>query len=236
MCTPKKDWGLGFRDLKAFNKALLAKLGWRLQTNTHSLLHHVFKAQYFSDHDFLHAELGWKLSYAWRSIMFAQDVVRAGYRWRVGDDTSIQIWKDKWIPKPSTFQVISNQNTLPASVTISELINEVTREWKINLVKHVFLPDDAQAILSIPRTNKRTKYCMIWAHTPKGIFTVNSAYKVALSLVPSKTMEEASNTNNQGQFWRKIWSLNVPNKLKTFARRASVIFSLPSWTSTLAKF
>lgn len=62
---------------------------------------------------------------------------------------------------------------------------------------------------------------MIWAHTPKGIFTVNSAYKVALSLVPSKTMEEASNTNNQGQFWRKIWSLNVLNKLKTFAWRAS---------------
>ena len=95
MCTPKKDGGLGFRNLKAFNKALLAKQGWRLQTNTHSLLHRVFKARYFPNHDFLHAELGQKPSYAWRSIMSAQDVVKAGHRWRVGDGTSIQIWRDK---------------------------------------------------------------------------------------------------------------------------------------------
>ena len=72
MCTPKKDGGLGFRDLKAFNKALLAKQGWCLQTNTHYLPHHVFKARYFLDHDFLHAELGRKPSYAWKSIMSTQ--------------------------------------------------------------------------------------------------------------------------------------------------------------------
>ena len=64
MCTPKKDGGLGFRDLRAFNKAPLAKQGWRLQTNTHSLLHRVFKARYFPGHDFLNAELGRKPSYA----------------------------------------------------------------------------------------------------------------------------------------------------------------------------
>lgn len=153
--------------------------------------------------------------------MSAQDVVKAGHRWWVGDGTSIQIWRDKWIPKPSKFQVISHRNTLPSTATVSELIDEGTREWKIDLVKSVFLPDDAQAILGIPWSNRRTKDCMIWAYTPKGTFTVNSAYKVALSLTPLKTMEGASHTNNQGQFWRKIWSLNVPNKLKNFAWRVS---------------
>ena len=44
MCLPKDEGGLGFRDLKAFNLALLAKQGWRLQTNTTSLVHRVFKA------------------------------------------------------------------------------------------------------------------------------------------------------------------------------------------------
>ena len=71
ICTPKQDGGLGFCDLPAFNLALLAKQGWRLQTNTHSLLHRVFKARYFSNSDFLHAELGPKPSYAWCSIMAA---------------------------------------------------------------------------------------------------------------------------------------------------------------------
>ncbi|XP_075667296.1 uncharacterized protein LOC142636862 [Castanea sativa] len=130
--------------------------------------------------------------------MSAQDIDKTGHKWRVGDGTLIQIWRDKWFPKPSTFQVISHQNTLSATATVSELIDEVTREWKIDLVKCVFLPNDAQAILDIPRSNRCTKDCMIQAYTPKGTFTVISAYKVALSLIPSKTMEGASNTNNQG--------------------------------------
>ena len=67
MCAPKKDGGLGFRDLKAFNIALLAKQGWHLQSNTRSLVYHVLKACYFLDRDFLHAG---------RSIMAAQDVVK----------------------------------------------------------------------------------------------------------------------------------------------------------------
>ena len=64
MCSPKEKGGLGFRDLKAFNLALLAKQGWRLQNNHGSLVHHVFQARYFPGTDFLHAELGSKPSYA----------------------------------------------------------------------------------------------------------------------------------------------------------------------------
>ena len=100
MCAPKKDGGLGFRNLKAFNIALLAKQGRRLQSNTRSLVHRVLKACYFPDCDFIDAELGQTPSYAWRSIMVAQDVVRDGHQWQVGDGTSIQIWRDNGCQSP----------------------------------------------------------------------------------------------------------------------------------------
>ena len=80
ICTPKIEGGLGFRDLRAFNLALLAKQGWCLQTHTSSLVHRVFKAKYFPEGDFLTATLGSSPLYAWRSIMAAQKIVQQGYQ------------------------------------------------------------------------------------------------------------------------------------------------------------
>ena len=39
--TPKSKGGMGFKDLRAFNMALLAKQGWRLKQNLDSLSHSV---------------------------------------------------------------------------------------------------------------------------------------------------------------------------------------------------
>ena len=55
LCKPKVEGGMGFRDLKVFNLALLAKQGWRLMQNQNSLFHQVFKAKYFANDTFLDA-------------------------------------------------------------------------------------------------------------------------------------------------------------------------------------
>ena len=82
---------MGFKQLKQFNLALLAKQGWRLQSGRESLLYKVFKARYFPNCDFVHAGMGSSPSFAWRSLMAVQEVVKKGARWQVGNGQDIRI-------------------------------------------------------------------------------------------------------------------------------------------------
>ena len=71
LCILKEKGGIGFRDLRAFNLALLTKQGWRIQQNPNSLVHRVFKVRYFADRPFMEAVLGRRPLYVWRSILAA---------------------------------------------------------------------------------------------------------------------------------------------------------------------
>ena len=96
---------MGFKDLKAFNLAFLAKQGWRLAQNTESLAYRVLKARCFPNSSFLEAQVGKNSSYTWRSLMAAQEVLRRGLRWNIGNGRKTKIWVDRWIPIPNSFMV-----------------------------------------------------------------------------------------------------------------------------------
>ncbi|KAL5539671.1 hypothetical protein UlMin_043672 [Ulmus minor] len=68
LCQSKEKGGLGFRDLEGFNKALLAKQGWRLIRSPDSLVGKVLKACYYPNCSFLEAKLGSSPSFSWRTI------------------------------------------------------------------------------------------------------------------------------------------------------------------------
>lgn len=55
ICISKEKGILGFRSLSSFNKALLAKQGWRIINSPESLMARIFKARYFKEKDFLEA-------------------------------------------------------------------------------------------------------------------------------------------------------------------------------------
>ncbi|KAL0012740.1 hypothetical protein SO802_007848 [Lithocarpus litseifolius] len=138
--------------------------------------------------------------------MAAQEVVKQGYRWQVGNGNSIKIWTNKWLPAGFTFCVTSPQHALPRDAHVNTLIDHDTGNWRIGFIKEIFLPHDAQAILSTLLSIRRPPDRIVWAYTPNGRFTVNSAYKVALSLscTPHGSSGGPSDNQNNSMFWKAL--------------------------------
>lgn len=224
LCTPKTEGGMGFRDLKAFNLALLAKQGWRTQQNPSSLVHKVLKAKYFPNYMFKEAKLGRRPSYVWRSILAASKVVERGSRWCIGNGESVQIWKDRWIPNPDSFRVISPVGAHSGMERVSSLLDIERRGWDVERVRNTFISHEAEVILSIPISVGLLADSLLWAGTPNGKFTVKSAYKVAQKVLKEnlRRVEEGGNSDNSRMkaIWKTVWRLNCPNKIKHLLWRA----------------
>lgn len=98
MCRSKFDGGVGFRDFKAFNIALVGKNWWRLHRQSETLSGRLFKAIYYPRSSLCAAKKGSHPSYAWTSIFRTRWVFEESARWKVGDGKFFDIWKDKWLP------------------------------------------------------------------------------------------------------------------------------------------
>ncbi|KAL0355668.1 UNVERIFIED_CONTAM: LINE-1 retrotransposable element O protein [Sesamum radiatum] len=164
LCTQKKCGGLGFRDLKAFNAAMLAKQFWRILTEPERLLSRV-KARYFPNSSILEAKPGYNPSFTWRSILASKEIIKAGARWSVGSGREINIWTDPWIPRSYCFKAITQPNSLHELRTVDSLIDPVSKEWNRNLVLATFHPSDSEAILGIPLSKLGRRDKIVWHHT-----------------------------------------------------------------------
>ncbi|KAL6205710.1 hypothetical protein ACLB2K_022964 [Fragaria x ananassa] len=65
LCKPKSEGGMGFRNLIYFNRALLAKQGWRILSRPEALVTRLLRAKYFPQSNFMQASLGSDPSFVW---------------------------------------------------------------------------------------------------------------------------------------------------------------------------
>jgi ribonuclease HI/ribosomal protein L37AE/L43A len=211
--------GMGFRDLNTFNIALLAKQVWRIWTKSDSLIAQIMKHKYFPECSILEATVGKKPSYAWRSIQRACSVLKEGLVWRIGNGKKVKIWEDKWLPNSSTGKVLSSARYLDPNATVSELFEESGCGWKMSLLDKLFTEEERKLIKSIPISLTNQEDRLIWKGTPKGVFSVKSAYHLLKNLESSQ-LAECSSRKNESRMWKTIWKLNLPNAEKVFFWRA----------------
>jgi hypothetical protein len=181
----------------------------------------ILKEKYFSGCSFLDFVLGKQLSYAWRSIWNAKKLLSKGLIWRVGDGMSINIWKDCWIPLPSTFKVQSPVRILNSDATVSALIHRDLRWWNVSLVHEIFLQDKAELICSIPICPGSQRDRLVWTGTKNGLFTVKSAYHLAQATNDSGA-GECSSSVKLAQQWKNVWSIKGPPMVNLFCGKLVV--------------
>jgi hypothetical protein len=118
--------------------------------NPDLLVARILKAKYFPHGSIMDANVGRRPSYAWQSIIFAKLVIDHGTIWRIGDGENVRVWKDCWIPYPTSFSVQTPINTTPAEARVSELIDQDNNVWNSTVVKDIFWEEEANLILNIP--------------------------------------------------------------------------------------
>ncbi|XP_075633396.1 uncharacterized protein LOC142605854 [Castanea sativa] len=218
LCLPKSKGGLGFQELGKFIEAMLSKQVWRLVHDTESLFYRVFKVKYFPTGSIFDAKAGsgW---YAWRSILKARKVVLLGARWRIGNGSSVKIFKDSWLLGTHSGRVLSPVSVLLEEATVDLLIDRDSRWWNTNLVDLIFIPSEAQLIKSIMVCHSTQKDFLFWPPSRTGMYQVHTGYHLLYDLQDNE-VASSSDTAGQEKFWNSLWKLNIPNKVKFFLWRA----------------
>ena len=152
--------------------------------------------------------------------MAAQHLVKKGTWWNIGNCELIQMWGDKWLPSPSTYKIASPRKFLHAETKVSELISHELVAWKKPVIDANFLPHEAELIKSIPLSSRLSDDTLVWAATSNGLFFVRSAYRLAMEESQPSNSGTSSDASMNRRFWKKLWKLQVPNKVRHFAWRA----------------
>ncbi|GMN59761.1 hypothetical protein TIFTF001_028862 [Ficus carica] len=104
---------MGFRDIDAFNQALLAK-----------------------------QKVGNNPSFTWRSLLWGRDLLKQGIHWRVGSGRSVSIFRDPCLSRPSSFRPITPANKNTADWMVEDLItNREVIAWQWSCVKEKMFPE-----------------------------------------------------------------------------------------------
>ena len=179
LTQPKANGGMGFRDLRLFSHAMLAKQGWRLMHDQNYLFFKCFKARYFPRCHFLDATVSPNSSYIWRSIMSAMPILRSRSCWRVGNGESIKVLMDKWIPNYPSNRVLHLVQEGEEDWRVSNFIDSKLHGWRRDIIMETFNREDAEVICKIPLSHGHVIDVVVWLHNKDGVYTVRSGDHVA---------------------------------------------------------
>lgn len=144
--------------------------------------------------------------------MLARGVIK-----RIGSGSSVDIWKDNWIPGSSSMKPHVRLPGVSAQM-VDDLLLPNVRRWNEQLIHDSFISMDAEEILKIPLSCTMEEDVVAWAFERSGAYSVRSAYRL-LKKEESRRAEEkqgGGSTSNSTYWWKVLQKLQVPPKARVF--------------------
>ncbi|KAK9988117.1 hypothetical protein SO802_028356 [Lithocarpus litseifolius] len=133
----------------------------------------------------LYKETAKAASPIWKAIEGVKNIIVRGSCYRIGNGAGISVWHDPWVPWINGFRTLPKHgNVEQTPLMVSQLIDQESFAWKTSLIKDLFDPESAEAILSIhlPTTSRPDK--LIWLQNPNRKFSVKLAYQLTTQIPP----------------------------------------------------
>jgi hypothetical protein len=146
--------------------------------------------------------------------MHGLELLKKGAMWRIGNGKKVRIWRDSWIPRGEMKATTNPSNSRVRRV--ADLINQEDHSWKEDMVRNIFMPYDAQEILKIRLPRYDQEDFISWTPDKHGLFTVKSAYNLALDLRNNSPPNSSNSLNGDRGLWNTIWKSKAPQKVKIF--------------------
>lgn len=101
---------------------------------------------------------------------------------------------------------------------VCDLIDASSGWWKKELVEMLFTPHEANQVLRIPISRMGAKDRLVWDPDQHGIFSVQSAYRLAQRAQEGKSNHAETSHAREGKswMWRILWRLPIKPKLNHF--------------------
>jgi hypothetical protein len=151
ICKPKSLGGLGVRSMASLNKALLARLGWKLVSNQPLPWVDSLRGKYLKHGvSFLNASPSPLSSWLWKGLLRNRKVVENGAYISISNGRMVDVWKSAWIPSMVNLRHVPNVNLVKLpEFSVEDLILQGERVWNKLLFDDLFDPLTVQCILSI---------------------------------------------------------------------------------------
>ena len=190
LCKPKEEGGLGLKDIRKFNFAILAKWRWRFMSQERGKWKDVLESKYGAELEGLHLPVKYQ-SWWWRDIVkmcmegggdgwFQEEV-----RWKLGRGDKVRFWEDVRIGDSSLKSLFHRLFSL--SVNQVQKVEDVGEwegtywRWRLEWRRDRFeweteLEENLLDYILRANVNKNISDIRVWGEEELDKYSVNIAY------------------------------------------------------------